>query len=94
MIDQICVQISVVPPEAMLEYLGISVQQARKTLWLGKPKPEESPWTSGCSQVKESDYRPREGSGRAVSGGIAECIWQRNTPLPSELQHQLPVSDH
>ena len=31
--------------EAMLERLGISVQQARKTLWLGKPKPEESPRT-------------------------------------------------
>ena len=31
--------------EAMLERLGISVQQACKTLWLGKPKPEESPRT-------------------------------------------------
>ena len=29
--------------EAMLELLGITVQQACKTLWLGKPKPEESP---------------------------------------------------
>ena len=29
--------------EAMLERLGISVQQARKALQLGKPKPEESP---------------------------------------------------
>ena len=29
--------------EAMLERLGISVQQARKTLQLGKLEPEESP---------------------------------------------------
>ncbi len=29
--------------EVMLERLGISVQQARKTLWLGKQKPKESP---------------------------------------------------
>ena len=31
--------------KTMLELLGISAQQACKTLWLGKPNPEESPRT-------------------------------------------------
>ena len=79
--------------EAMLERLGILMQQARKTLWLGKPKPEESPRTywqpiiQAIANLKRVITDPEKAAEEVFQGALLNAygkeillhIWNCNT---------------